>query len=106
MNVIEQLPEHLSDPELVFNGGKPGSLSIVINARENGEPVMIALHLEVKEDRYIVNKIASVYGRPEKQYRNWVQDGKLRYVRNKESLRLIRLTPAAIAGSGSPARKP
>ena len=54
---------------------------------------MVTLHLNVTEQNLAINKIASVHGRRESQYRRWIDDGLLKYVKNEQSLRLVRLSP-------------
>lgn len=63
--VIEQLPELLADPVMVFSSAtQEGSLVSLIEALDEfGRPVIVALQLNSRSGRVIVNRIASLYGK-------------------------------------------
>ncbi|MHB0820138.1 LPD38 domain-containing protein [Stutzerimonas stutzeri] len=65
LEVIEQLPELLTDPVMVFSSAtQQGSLVSLIEAVDaDGKPVVVAMQLSSQNRRVIVNRIASVYGK-------------------------------------------
>ncbi len=64
LDVMRNIPKALTRPMMVFNGSVPGSLAVIIEDEDkNGEKVLIALHLEKRQKRLLVNRIASVYGK-------------------------------------------
>ena len=85
MSVIERLPELLHDPAAIFDSNSvSGSFAVLVGEKDlSGRQVMVALHIDGKEQRLTVNKIASVYGRPDEQYLGWAKQGLLRYQKNK-----------------------
>lgn len=101
MEIIERLPDLLSDPVAVFtpkdkNKAQEGGKNVVIQATlSNGKPVLVALHANVKNfrfdiERMDVNKVASAYGKGAQSLNGWVEGGLLEYVKSKnpEWLRL------------------
>lgn len=104
--VIRQLPELLADPQAVFDSrADAGGLAVLLDAKDaSGRPVMVALHLQRQENRLVVNRIASAYGRPEEQYRGWTKDGLLRYVADAKNPDLVRLVGLQLPVSGSPSQ--
>ncbi len=104
--VIRQLPELLADPQAVFDSrADAGGLAVLLDAKDaSGRPVMVALHLQQQQNRLVVNRIASAYGRPEEQYRGWTKDGLLRYVADAKNPDLVRLVGLQLPVSGSPSQ--
>ncbi|QKJ87390.1 hypothetical protein PMPD1_2448 [Paramixta manurensis] len=86
MDVIERLPELFHDPEAVFESKtKDNAASVLLSAKDTtGRQVMAAVHMNIESGRMVINRIASVYGREAKQYQNWIDEGLLRYRRNKK----------------------
>lgn len=93
MEVIEQLPELLSDPELVFIGNKDDSYSLVVQAWEGDKQVMVAVN--VKD-----SSIDSIHGRTKEQYSQYFAAGKLLYYKNENSLEMIGETEKSLSRSG------
>ena len=87
LNVIEQLPEILADPVMVFDSATiAGGKVIVTEATDQDHrPVVIALHLSVKGKHHTVNQVASLHGRPDEQILNWIRQGFLRYRHTQKS---------------------
>jgi hypothetical protein len=85
--VVKRLPELLDDPLMVFDSASDGGLVILTDQQTGSSPVVVAVHLSVKEQRYQVNRVASIYG---KDRAGWVEEqieaGRLRYVKNRKVL--------------------
>jgi hypothetical protein len=103
MDVIERLPTLLADPVAVLDsssptiGGEQKALVIMVEAKtKEGKPVVVALHLEAKEGRLEINRVASVYGR------TGFSAMKLRYLSPQKSPDLVRLVRVQFPLSGSP----
>src|SRR5699024_10557475 len=106
MAAIEQLPEELAVPLLVFEGGKDFASQVILNEQKDleGKPVLVALHLKQREGRIFVNRIASAYGKANVQaMQGWIKAGKLRYQSNRSPAQ-VRLIGLQLPQSGSPAR--
>ncbi|GAA4493425.1 LPD38 domain-containing protein [Pseudaeromonas paramecii] len=66
LDVLKDLPKHLSDPIAVMRSRTEVNafVSLIEATDENGDPVIVAIHGNAKgESRIEVNKIASVYGK-------------------------------------------
>ncbi|WP_282265634.1 PLxRFG domain-containing protein [Stenotrophomonas sp. PS02298] len=102
--VLRQLPELLADPQAVFDSkAEAGGLAVLLNAKDaSGRPVMVALHLQQQQNRMVINRVASAYGRPEVQYQAWTREGLLRYVADAKNPDLVRLVGLQLPVSGSP----
>jgi len=103
-DVLRQLPELLADPQAVFDSkAEAGGLAVLLNAKDaSGRPVMVALHLQQQQNRMVINRVASAYGRPEVQYQAWTREGLLRYVADAKNPDLVRLVGLQLPVSGSP----
>ncbi|EEC0437878.1 hypothetical protein AH715_003469 [Salmonella enterica subsp. enterica] len=64
MEVIEQLPELIHDPEAVYSSAtEKGAVVILLDAVDkNGDPVVSAVQLNATRKRIEINRVASVYG--------------------------------------------
>ncbi|WP_330925031.1 LPD38 domain-containing protein [Candidatus Sororendozoicomonas aggregata] len=82
MSVVEQLPELLNDPELIFTGSKEGSYAVVVKAWEGDKPVMVAVNIRG-------GSIDSIHGRTPDQYKLLYKNNQLRYYKDNESLGLM-----------------
>lgn len=104
--VLRQLPELLADPQAVFDSkAEAGGLAVLLNAADaSGRPVMVALHLQQQQNRLVINRVASAYGRPEVQYQAWTQEGLLRYAADAKNPDLVRLIGLQLPVSGSPSQ--
>src|SRR5699024_4523960 len=79
---IEQLPEELHDPLLVFNSKTQANALVALTEYHdaNGSPVVVALDLRPTDKSYEINRIASVYGRKGRNpLVGWIKEGKLAY---------------------------
>ncbi|EAR23278.1 hypothetical protein NB231_15698 [Nitrococcus mobilis Nb-231] len=106
MAAIDQLPEELADPLLVFEGGKDFPSHVILTERKdsNGKPILVALHLQKREGRLFVNRIASAYGKDKVQsLLGWVEEGRLRYQSNRSPAQ-VRLIGLQLPQSGTPAQ--
>jgi hypothetical protein len=65
VEVMRQLPEALADPVAVFQSRtEPDALVVLTEFKENGNPVIAAVHLNVSgANALVVNRITSVYGK-------------------------------------------
>jgi hypothetical protein len=96
ISVIENLPNLLSDPIAIFKpkdsgiAGK-GSKNILVESQtKKGNKVVVTIHGNQQEHRFIVNRIVSAYGKEAHQFQGWINSGLLQYIRSKnpEWLRL------------------
>ncbi len=64
MEVIEQLPELMHDPEAVYQSATEKNAVVMLfdAVDKNGDPVIGAVHLKADKKGLEINKIASVYG--------------------------------------------
>ncbi|MES3674452.1 DEAD/DEAH box helicase family protein [Halomonas elongata] len=105
MRTIEQLPELLHDPVAVFRSKtEEGAFTILVDATDqSGRPVMVAMHMQKREGRLEVNRVASAYGRERaSDFGNWLRDGLGLYLNKEKNPDLVRLIGVRFPGSGSP----
>ncbi|EFR9487947.1 hypothetical protein HYI78_004475 [Salmonella enterica] len=64
MEVIEQLPELMHDPEAVYQSATEKNAVVMLfdAVDKNGDPVIGAVHLKASKKGLEINKVASVYG--------------------------------------------
>ncbi|EOS9811604.1 LPD38 domain-containing protein [Salmonella enterica subsp. diarizonae serovar 16:z10:e,n,x,z15] len=64
MDVIEQLPELMHDPEAVYQSATEKNAVVMLfdAVDKNGDPVIGAVHLKADKKGLEINKVASVYG--------------------------------------------
>lgn len=88
--LLKQLPVFLHDPLMVFNSASKENAFVVVTGLTDklGQPVISAIHLDVASGRYLVNEIASMYGKNNAKnvFEGWAKQGLLRYYRNEKSL--------------------
>ena len=86
---IKRLPELLADPVLVFKSKTEQGAQVVLIEVEDaaGRPVLVALHLNKKEKRVLVNRVASAYGKDgaERFVQREIADGRLQYRHESKS---------------------
>lgn len=62
--ILEQLPAQLRNPVMIFKNTDRNSLVAITDLKDSaGHGVMIAVALEQKSKRHIVNRISSIYGK-------------------------------------------
>ncbi len=89
LDEIKRLPEAIHDPIMVFSSATVPNAFVLITelTDKSGNDVVVALHLNKKQDRLSVNRIASVYGKG--NVANFVEAqselGNLRYVDKEKS---------------------
>jgi len=79
---LRRLAAAMYDPIAVFRSKRLGSNALVVmtELREGDKTVIVAVHLNVAEERHTVNRIASVYGKDRNAvFGGWVRDGLLMY---------------------------
>ena len=100
MSVIEQLPELLADPVAVFKDDSPkgdkGIIVLVDAVTDSNKAIVIPIHLEVIENRVLINRVASVFGR------NNLRGKKLIYLNESKKPKLGTASYSLFIGSGSP----
>lgn len=87
LDLVKQLPEQLHDPIMIFESRtQPNSLVVMTELEHQGNTVIAAIHLAKQQARYLVNDIASIYGKDNDLFfsRN-IRDGYLRYINNKKA---------------------
>ncbi|MCL2052094.1 MAG: hypothetical protein FWG91_10270 [Lachnospiraceae bacterium] len=61
---LSKIPEQLAGPVMVFKGSHKGSLVVLTDLSDKkGDPIIITVQLKSKQDRHIVNRVTSMYGR-------------------------------------------
>ncbi len=83
---IKSAVKGIGSPVMVFDSATaPDGLVVLVEAFSRGRPVVVAVHLNRKEN-IIVNRIASMHAKDSPQFvRKWLDDGLLRYVDNKKA---------------------
>lgn len=78
---IKQLGNEIRDPLMIFDSATQPNAMVVLTTLQDtqGAPVVAAIHLERSEQRYTVNKVASMHGREVEQIGNWIEKGLTRY---------------------------
>lgn len=85
--LLKELPYQLWRPMMVFESATtPNSFVVMTELVHGNEHVVAAVHLEKRQDRHVVNKIASVYPKSDKGIAGWVEEGLLKYVDSQKSL--------------------
>ncbi len=87
VDLIKQLPEKIADPIMVFDSKtQPDALLVMTELKHEGKTIVAAIHLSKETGRYVVNNMASVYGKDNKNiFAEWIRDGYLRYMNKKKS---------------------
>ena len=94
--VILELPKSLVDPIAIFKsspksstGGRNSYVILTDMFDANNKPVIVAIHPNIASGNYVINKIASIYGRNKasKAFEKWGKDGLLKYIRDEKSFR-------------------
>ena len=87
------LPNQLREPLMIFKSQSRANSMVVLTEHvdTDGLPVIVALHLNTKEKRHQVNRIASIYGLSGSEYKfqDWIDNDSLLYVDNEKSSELI-----------------
>ena len=86
---LKKLPENLESPVMVFRSATMDNAYVILTEMtdSSGDSVVAALHLNKKQNRLRVNRIASVYGKDkiENFIRNQADAGNLLYADKKKS---------------------
>lgn len=93
---VKQLYSEIVNPVMVLKSNTTGGLVVVTSMQDGaGSPIISAIHLEKKDRRYVINDIASAYGRS--NYETWVskQLGNIVYL-NEKSPALVRSVPTQL----------
>ncbi|MFO1374361.1 MAG: hypothetical protein U1E99_07210 [Agitococcus sp.] len=93
---IKQLPNELANPIAVLQSDTTGGLVVITSMQDkSGSPVVSAIHLQKTKKRYVVNDIASAYGRS--NFDDWIvkQVKNVVYI-NDKSPDLVRLLPTQL----------
>ena len=80
LDEIAKLPSQLNDPVLLFKGSVPQSfVALTELVDNNGNEVIAAVHINKRNGRNIVNRIASVYSKTDEYGRNRI----ISYINNQ-----------------------
>ncbi|SEA89189.1 hypothetical protein SAMN02910384_02655 [Pseudobutyrivibrio sp. ACV-2] len=74
---IIAIPSEIADPLMVFKGSVPNSFVLLTGIEDKADrAVIIAIHFDRPQDRFRVNRIASIYGKDDiEQYiKNHIND--------------------------------
>ena len=64
LDELEKLPYELDDPVLLFKGSQPNSfVALTEMLDKQGNDVIVAIHINKKYGRNVINKIASIYSK-------------------------------------------
>ena len=88
VEVLENLPQELHDPLMVFDSKtKPDSFVVLTEIEHKGKPVVAAVHLATRSARWKENRIASVYEKNSAGViGSWIRSGLLKYWDKTRSL--------------------
>ena len=74
LSEIAKLPEQLNDPILLFSGSVPNSFVALTELEDkNGHDVIAAVHINKRNGRTVVNKIASLYSKTSASGKNRIE---------------------------------
>ena len=75
LDELAKIPSQLNDPILLFKGSIKNSFVALTELKaKNGHDVIVAIHLNKKQGRTIINKIASVYSKTSEFGENKITD--------------------------------
>lgn len=75
LDEIAKLPSDLNDPVLLFKGSVPNSfVALTELVDKQGHEVIVAIHLNKRHHRLVVNKIASLYSKTDAYGKNHIVD--------------------------------
>lgn len=64
LDELAKLPSQIANPVMIFKGSTPNSIVVLTEVQDkSGNEVIAAIHLEKMQDRILVNKLASTYGK-------------------------------------------
>lgn len=89
LDEVKQLPLAIADPVMVFRSdSQPDSLVVLTELKDGqGKPVVTAVHLNSQVGRYVVNRVASAYGKDDIYgVERWLKKGLLLYANKSKSL--------------------
>ena len=86
---LKKIPVQLNDPIMVFESESHPQTSFVIMTEitdQDGDTVIVAIHLDKQVGRHVVNDIASIYGKDEDRwFQNQILKGNLKYTDKERS---------------------
>lgn len=107
--IIQQVAEKFADPLMVFLSKNEKDLVAVYEVLDkNGNTVMASIKANAGTSEWnIVNLITSTYGRENRQYANWINEQRLKYVDDtkKEALTVRLQLPSALTSNQNILRK-
>ena len=63
-DAMKEMPKAITRPLMVFKGSVPNSLALVVDVNDKKEEkIVVAIHLDDRQNRLLVNRIASMYGK-------------------------------------------
>jgi hypothetical protein len=102
--VVKQVGRSIKDPIFVFESATiPNALTVILDTKHQGKNVLVAVHLNKREGRNEVNRIASIYdkGNP-RAVEGWVKTGLLRYSNQQKSREWFRSIGLQLPKEGTP----
>ncbi|WP_404466274.1 LPD5 domain-containing protein [Vreelandella aquamarina] len=104
MELVKQLPELLHDPIMVLDSATQQSALVVMvqGVDQQGRPVLVPLHLNKREARIEVNRVASAYGRhnPQAFVDREIAAGRLRYLQTQKGPEWLQSIRLQLPGEG------
>lgn len=85
--IVRNVAHEMSDPVFVFQSAmEPDGITVFLDSKHKGQNIMLAVHLNRREGRHEINKIASIYQRNNPgNLVQWMRDGLLRYINTQKS---------------------
>ncbi|WP_459933393.1 PLxRFG domain-containing protein [Fundidesulfovibrio butyratiphilus] len=96
LETLKDLPRALADPYMVFDSNsQTDSLTVLTDLLEDKKPILAAIHLNTREGRVSVNRVASAYGK----------DNLVGFLRKQELERTIRYVNKRKTSEGQRSRR-
>lgn len=88
---IKQVAKSLKDPIFVFDSATVADAqTAILDLQHEGNNILVAVHLNTKEQQHEINRIASIYDKKDGTIMGWMRDGLLRYINTKKSREWLR----------------
>ena len=102
IEVVKGVSVALKDPIFVFRSAtQDEALTAILDITHKGNNVLVALHLNKKDGRHEVNRIASIYDKSAFAIQGWIRDGQLAYIHTKKGRAWFRSRGLQLPKEGS-----
>lgn len=102
-DLVKQVPAALHDPVFVFESETvPDALTAILDLAHYGENVLVAVHLDKRQQQHQVNSIASIYDKSNpRAIEGWMKNGLLRYIHTQKGRAWFRSRGLQLPKEGS-----